>query len=48
MNLSGASGAALPRPRSFCRTPVTIFFLLSGLEWLVLRRWHESALKKQI
>jgi NitT/TauT family transport system permease protein len=26
---------------------VTIFFSLSGLEWLVLHRWHESALKKQ-
>lgn len=26
---------------------VAIFFALSGLEWLVLHRWHESALKKQ-
>jgi NitT/TauT family transport system permease protein len=26
---------------------VAIFFFMSGLEWLFLRRWHESALKAQ-
>jgi NitT/TauT family transport system permease protein len=26
---------------------VSIFAVLSGLEWLLLHRWHESALKKQ-
>ena len=26
---------------------VAIFFALSGLEWALLRRWHESALKTQ-
>lgn len=26
---------------------VAIFAVLSGLEWLLLHRWHESALKKQ-
>ena len=26
---------------------VTIFAVLSGLEWLLLHRWHESALKKE-
>ena len=26
---------------------VCIFAVLSGLEWLLLHRWHESALKKQ-
>ena len=26
---------------------VAIFFSLSALEWLLLHRWHESALKKQ-
>ncbi len=25
---------------------VTIFFALSGLEWLLLHRWHESALRE--
>ena len=26
---------------------ITIFFSLSALEWFLLHRWHESALKKQ-
>jgi len=26
---------------------ITIFFCLSALEWFLLHRWHESALKKQ-
>ena len=27
---------------------VAIFFALSALEWLLLHRWHESALKRQL
>ena len=27
---------------------VAIFALLSGMEWLLLHRWHESAVKKQV
>jgi NitT/TauT family transport system permease protein len=27
---------------------IAIFFALSGLEWLLLHRWHESAVKKQV
>jgi NitT/TauT family transport system permease protein len=27
---------------------IAIFFALSALEWLLLHRWHESALKKQV
>ena len=27
---------------------VALFFLLSGLEWFLLHRWHESALRKQV
>ncbi|MDE2463771.1 MAG: ABC transporter permease subunit, partial [Alphaproteobacteria bacterium] len=25
---------------------IALFFALSGLEWLLLHRWHESALRK--
>jgi NitT/TauT family transport system permease protein len=27
---------------------ISIFFALSLLEWALLHRWHESALKKQL